>query len=66
MQVMAEFVRSDVTEDQILPILRQLLPVLMHILGDPAVSSVASFLDPADFMYTETRSFDASADYIRV
>lgn len=36
MQVMAEFVRSDVTEDQILPILRQLLPVLMNILGDPA------------------------------
>ncbi|CAE6414438.1 unnamed protein product [Rhizoctonia solani] len=35
MQVMAEFVRSDVTEDQILPILRQLLPVLMSILGDP-------------------------------
>lgn len=39
MQVMAEFVRSDVTEDQILPILRQLLPVLMHILGDPSKHS---------------------------
>ncbi|QRV80350.1 importin-9 [Ceratobasidium sp. AG-Ba] len=39
MQVMAEFVRSDVSEDQILPILRQLLPVLMHILGDPAKHS---------------------------
>ncbi|KAG9100077.1 hypothetical protein FS749_016346 [Ceratobasidium sp. UAMH 11750] len=39
MQVMVEFVRSDVTEDQILPILRQLLPVLMHILGDPAKHS---------------------------
>lgn len=37
MQVMAEFVRSDVSEDQILPILRQLLPVLMNILGDPSV-----------------------------
>ncbi|KAG8722408.1 hypothetical protein FRC09_006303 [Ceratobasidium sp. 395] len=36
---MAEFVRSDVTEDQILPILRQLLPVLLHILGDPAKHS---------------------------
>ncbi|CAE6421477.1 unnamed protein product [Rhizoctonia solani] len=36
MQVMAEFVRTDVSEDQILPILRQLLPVLMNILGDPA------------------------------
>ncbi|KAF8727515.1 ARM repeat-containing protein, partial [Rhizoctonia solani] len=35
MQVMAEFVRTDVSEDQILPILRQLLPVLMNILGDP-------------------------------
>lgn len=50
MQVMAEFVRSDVTEDQILPILRQLLPVLMHILGDPAVSFVASPSDSANFI----------------
>jgi hypothetical protein len=45
MQVMAEFVRSDVTEDQILPILRQLLPVLMNILGDPLVSLITSCLE---------------------
>ncbi|PPQ99515.1 hypothetical protein CVT24_005305 [Panaeolus cyanescens] len=35
MQVFAEFIKSDLTEDQILPILRDLLPVLLHILGAP-------------------------------
>lgn len=34
MQVFTEFVKEDLTEDQILPVLRQLLPVLMTILGD--------------------------------
>ncbi|EUC67058.1 importin [Rhizoctonia solani AG-3 Rhs1AP] len=48
MQVMAEFVRSDVTEDQILPILRQLLPVLMNILGDPLVGLASIRLDIAE------------------
>ncbi|KAL0951964.1 hypothetical protein HGRIS_008615 [Hohenbuehelia grisea] len=33
MQVFAEFIKSDLTEDQILPMLRQLLPVLLDILG---------------------------------
>lgn len=33
MQVLTEFIKSDLTEDQILPVLRQLLPVLLHILG---------------------------------
>lgn len=37
MQVFAEFIKSDLTEDQILPILRDLLPVLLHILGAPDV-----------------------------
>lgn len=35
MQVFTEFIKDDLTEDQILPVLRQLLPVLMTILGDP-------------------------------
>ena len=33
MQVFAEFIKSDLTEDQILSILRELLPVLLSILG---------------------------------
>ncbi|KAF8641001.1 hypothetical protein AX17_000646 [Amanita inopinata Kibby_2008] len=33
MQVFTEFIKSDLTEDQILPVLRQLLPVLLNILG---------------------------------
>jgi hypothetical protein len=38
MQVFVEFARSDVSEDQILPVLRELLPVLMNILLSQAVS----------------------------
>ncbi|KAH0837873.1 armadillo-type protein [Lanmaoa asiatica] len=34
MQVLTEFIKSDLTEDQILPVLRQLLPVLLTILND--------------------------------
>ncbi|KAJ7150409.1 armadillo-type protein [Mycena filopes] len=33
MQVFTEFIKSDLTEDQILPVLRDLLPVLLSILG---------------------------------
>ncbi|KAG6857312.1 hypothetical protein H0H87_006505 [Tephrocybe sp. NHM501043] len=33
MQVFTEFIKSDLTEDQILPVLRQLLPFLLSILG---------------------------------
>ncbi|KZP10073.1 ARM repeat-containing protein, partial [Athelia psychrophila] len=33
MQVLTEFIKSDLTEDQILPVLRDLLPVLLSILG---------------------------------
>ena len=32
-QVFTEFIKSDLTEDQILPVLRQLLPVLLSIIG---------------------------------
>ncbi|KAI6163683.1 armadillo-type protein [Pisolithus thermaeus] len=35
MQVLTDFMKSDLTEDQILPVLRQLLPVLLAILGAP-------------------------------
>lgn len=37
MQVFTEFIKSDITEDQLLPVLRQLLPVLLNILGAPDV-----------------------------
>lgn len=37
MQVFTEFIKSDLTEDQILPVLRQLLPVLLTILGSMEV-----------------------------
>ena len=33
MQVFVEFVKADLTEDQLLPVLRELLPVLLDILG---------------------------------
>lgn len=37
MQVFTEFIKSDLTEDQILPVLRELLPVLLTILGSTEV-----------------------------
>lgn len=37
MQVFVEFVKADLTEDQLLPVLRELLPVLLDILGDNEV-----------------------------
>jgi hypothetical protein len=43
MAVFTEFIKSDLSEDQILPVLRQLLPVLLNILGDQEVSSIQSF-----------------------
>ncbi|KAF9011181.1 armadillo-type protein [Cyathus striatus] len=39
MQVFTEFIKSDLTEDQILPVLRQLLPVLLSILGSAETHS---------------------------
>jgi len=43
MQVFTEFIKSDLTEDQILPVLRQLLPVLLNILGSTEVRPSALF-----------------------
>jgi hypothetical protein len=37
MQVFTEFVRTDLTEDQLLPVMRELLPVLMSILSSSEV-----------------------------
>ncbi|KAF7307222.1 ARM repeat-containing protein [Mycena indigotica] len=42
MQVFTEFIKSDLTEDQILPVLRDLLPVLLSILGAPEVHTAAT------------------------
>lgn len=39
MQMFTDFVKSELTEDQLLPTLRQLLPVLLNILGDAEVRS---------------------------
>jgi importin-9 len=45
MQVFTEFIKSDLTEDQILPVLRQLLPVLLDILGSSeATTSLPPFI----------------------
>ena len=38
MELFNEFIRADITEDQILPVLRDLLPVLLNILGAADVS----------------------------
>jgi hypothetical protein len=43
MQVFTEFIHSDLTEDQILPVLRQLLPVLLTILGSTEVRLLAQW-----------------------
>lgn len=37
LQVLAEFAREELTEDQLLPVLRELLPVLLTILGQADV-----------------------------
>ena len=40
MQVFTEFIKADLTEDQILPVLRDLLPVLLGILGSTEVRRI--------------------------
>ena len=40
MQVFNEFIKSDLSEDQILPVLRELLPALLSILGSNQVCRV--------------------------
>lgn len=38
MRVVAEFVKNDLSEDQLLPVVRDLAPALLKILGAPEVS----------------------------
>jgi hypothetical protein len=40
MQVFTEFVRTDLTEDQLLPVMRELLPVLITILSSNDVRPI--------------------------
>ncbi|ORY34633.1 armadillo-type protein [Naematelia encephala] len=39
MRVVAEFVKNDLSEDQLLPVVRDLLPALLNILGNPQLHS---------------------------
>ena len=39
MHLLSEFVQSELAEDQMLPVLRQLLPILLSILGNPTAHS---------------------------
>ena len=41
MRVLTEFVRSDLSEAQLLPLAREMLPKLLTILGSPDVSFVS-------------------------
>ena len=44
MRLFTEFVRNDLSEDQLLPVMRELVPVLLSILGDSKVRLLASSL----------------------
>ena len=39
MHLLSEFVQNELAEDQMLPVLRQLLPILLTILGNPTIHS---------------------------
>lgn len=41
MRLFTEFVRNDLSEDQLLPVMRELVPVLLTILGDSKVRLLA-------------------------
>ncbi|KZV81039.1 ARM repeat-containing protein [Exidia glandulosa HHB12029] len=42
LQVFTEFMKNDLTEDQLMPVLRQLMPALLNILGQPQLHSAAT------------------------
>jgi importin-9 len=46
MQMFNDFVKSELTEDQLLPTLRQLLPILLNILGDQDVRTTLTSIIP--------------------
>lgn len=40
MRVVSEFVKNDLSEDQLLPVVQDLVPALLAVLGSPQVSAV--------------------------
>lgn len=42
MRLFTEFVRNDLSEDQLLPVMKELVPVLLTVLGDSKVCGYAS------------------------
>jgi hypothetical protein len=60
MRVFAEFTKSELSEEQLLPVLRELLPVLMAILGSPDVSIYSNILIPL-IRFAEKLGLDTSA-----
>ena len=55
MRLFTEFVRNDLSEDQLLPVMRELVPVLLTILGD---SKVHSFLSSLVHLFTSFVAFN--------
>jgi hypothetical protein len=39
MRVVSEFVKNDLSEDQLLPVVQDLVPALLAVLGSPQVSA---------------------------
>ena len=68
MQVFTEFIKSDLTEDQILPVLRELLPVLLQILGatEVMVLNIGILVYRADIYMAATHSSHTSSHYHRL
>jgi hypothetical protein len=47
MRALSDFISISITEDQLLPIARDMLPTLLSILGSPQVSYFSLFLTKA-------------------
>ncbi len=62
MQVLTEFVRTDLTEDQLLPVMRELLPVLISILSANEVSPI--FILPCVIRYESPTHTCASSNIL--
>jgi hypothetical protein len=61
LQVFTEFSRDDLTEDQILPVLRQLLPILLSILGQAEVRDYS----PSDIDGNYLSTLNLYSDIVR-
>ena len=46
MRVISEFVKNELSEDQLLPVVRDLAPALLNILGNPQVSPRQCNIEP--------------------